>query len=245
MVQQQRGELTQKLADGRLELSHLEEHIRRLEEKWRRLQAEAADLNNVRQGQQQQESAIRAELAQLQAAITAQRQQLEQLREQYAQKRRSFAILPYQGPNGTHRRPIYIECSETGIVIQPEGIVFGPQDFNGPLGPGNPLDAALRAIREHWTRLEGDAAKGEPYPLLIVRPDGAVAYSMARAAMAGWDDEFGYELIDGETELAFPPSDPSLKKLLQGTIQTARQRQAILAAAMPSRFDTPSPVSLR
>ncbi len=243
VLQQQRSELTQKLADGRLELSHLEEHIRRLEEKWRRLQAEAAELNNVRRGQQQQESAIRAELAQLQAAITAQRQQLEQLREQYAQKRRSFAILPYQGPNGTHRRPIYIECSETGIVIQPEGIVFGPQDFNGPLGPGNPLDAALRAIREHWTRLEGDAAKGEPYPLLIVRPDGAVAYSMARAAMAGWDDEFGYELIDGETELAFPPSDPSLKKLLQGTIQTARQRQAILAAAMPSRFDTPSPVS--
>ncbi len=243
VLQQQRGELTEKLAEGRLELSHLEEHIRRLEENWRRLQAEAAELNNVRQGQQQQESSIRDELAQLQAAITVQRQQLEQLRAQYAQKRRSFAILPYQGPNGTHRRPIYIECSETGIVIQPEGIVFGPQDFNGPLGPGNPLDAALRAIREHWTRLEGDAAKGEPYPLLIVRPDGAVAYSMARAAMAGWDDEFGYELIDQETELAFPPSDPSLKRLLQGTIQAARERQALLAAAMPSRFDTPSPAN--
>ncbi len=143
VLEQQRGELTQKLADGRLELSHLEEHIRRLEENWRRLQAEAADMKNVRQGQQQQESSLRSELAQLQAAITAQRQQLEQLREQYAQKRRSFAILPYQGPNGTHRRPIYIECSETGIVIQPEGIVFAPHDFNGPLGPGNPLDAAL------------------------------------------------------------------------------------------------------
>lgn len=243
VLQQQRSELTQKLTDGRLELSHLEEHIRRLEDKWRRLQAEAAELNNVRQGQQQQESSVRDELAQLQAAITAERQRLEQLREQYAQKRRSFAILPYQGPNSTHRRPIYIECTETGIVIQPEGIVFGPQDFNGPLGPGNPLDAALRAIREHWTRLEGEAAKGEPYPLLIVRPDGAVAYAMARAAMAGWDDEFGYELIDQETELAFPPSDPSLKRLLQDTIQTARERQTLLAAAMPSRFDTPSPAS--
>ena len=111
------------------------------------------------------------------------------------------------------------------------------------MGPGNPLDAALRAIREHWTRLEGDAAQGEPYPLLIVRPDGAVAYSMARAAMAGWDDEFGYELVDDEMELAFPPGDPSLKRLLQNTIQTARERQAILAAAMPSRFDAPSPTS--
>ena len=117
--------------------------------------------------------------------------------------------MPYQGPNGTRRRPIYIECRQSGIIIQPEGIVFGPQDFNGSVG----------ARETRWTPpcgrfastgrgLEGDAAQGEPYPLLIVRPDGAVAYSMARAAMAGWDDEFGYELVDDETELAFPPGDP-------------------------------------
>jgi len=241
VLQQQRSELTQKLADGRLELSHLEEHIRRLEANWQRLQAEAAEQENARRGQHQQESSIRRELAQLQAAIASERQQLEQLRERSAKQRRSFAILPYQGPHGTRRRPIYIECSATGIVLQPENIVFDPRDFGGPLGPGNPLDAALRAIREHWTRLERDVENGEPYPLLIVRPNGAVAYAMARAAMAGWDDEFGYELIDGETELAFPPSDPSLKRLLQSTIQTARERQAILAAAMPSRFDMPPP----
>ena len=243
ILEQQRSKLTEKLSDGRLELSHLEEHIRRLEENWRRLQAEAAEMKRLRQGNQQQESSAQEELARLQAEIAAQRQRLEQLREQYAQRRRSFAIVPYQGPNGTRRRPIYIECRQSGIIIQPEGIAFGPQDFNGPLGPGNPLDAALRAIREHWTRLEGDAAQGEPYPLLIVRPDGAVAYTMARAAMAGWEDEFGYELVDDETQLTFPPSDPSLQRLLQSTIQTARERQAILAAAMPSRFDAPSPAS--
>lgn len=242
VLEQQRSQLAERLADGRLELSHLEEHIRRLEQNWRRLQAEVAEMNRMQPGTQQDVSA-QEELARLQAEITAQRKQLEQLREQYAQQRRSFAIVPYQGPHGTRRRPIYIECRQSGIVIQPEGITFGPQDFTGPLGPGNPLDAALRAIREHWARLEGEAAQGEPYPLLIVRPDGAVAYSMARAAMAGWDDEFGYELVDDEMELTFPPGDPRLKKLLQGTIETARERQSILAAAMPSRFDAPSPTS--
>jgi archaellum component FlaC len=242
ILEQQRSQMTEKLADSRLELSHLEEHIRRLEQNWRRMQAEVEELNRLQPGTPQDASA-QEELARLQAEIAAQRKQLEELREQYAQQRRSFAIVPYQGPNGTHRRPIYIECRQSGITIQPEGITFGPQDFTGPLGPGNPLDAALRAIREHWTRLEGDAAQGEPYPLLIVRPDGAVAYSMARAAMAGWDDEFGYELVDDEMELAFPPGDPSLNRLLQSTIQTARERQAILAAAMPSRFDAPSPAS--
>jgi hypothetical protein len=242
ILEQQRSQMTEKLADSRLELSHLEEHIRRLEQNWRRLQAEVEEMNRLQPGTQQTVSA-QEEFARLQAEIAAQRKQLELLRDQYAQQRRSFAIVPYQGPNGTRRRPIYIECRQSGITIQPEGITFGPQDFTGPLGPGNPLDAALRAIREHWTRLEGDAAQGEPYPLLIVRPDGAVAYSMARAAMAGWDDEFGYELVDDEMELTFPPGDPSLNRLLQSTIQTARERQALLAAAMPSRFDAPSPAS--
>ena len=47
---------------------------------------------------------------------------------------RSFAIVPYQGPNGTRRRPIYIECRQSGITIQPEGIIFGPQDFTRAVG---------------------------------------------------------------------------------------------------------------
>jgi hypothetical protein len=73
--------------------------------------------------------------------------------------------------------------------------------------------------------------------LLVVRPNGAVAYAMARAAMASWDDEFGYELVDADMELAYPPSDPHLKGVLQDMVATARQRQAVLAAAMPSRFE--------
>jgi hypothetical protein len=243
ILEQQRHELTQQLADSRLELSHLEEHIRRLEENWKRLLAEAAEMKRLQQGQQQQGSAAQAELDRLQTQLAAQRTQLEQLRQLHARRSRSFAIVPYQGPHGTRRRPIYIECRQSAIVIQPEGIVFGPQDFTGPLGPGNPLDAALRTIREHWTRVAADAAQDAPYPLLIVRPDGAVAYAMARNAMASWEDEFGYELVAADMELRYPPSDPRLKQLLQSSIQTARERQAILAAAMPSRFDAPSPTS--
>lgn len=243
ILEQQRRKLSQTLGDGRRELAHLEEHVRRLESQWKRLAAEAAETKRSQQGDLQQASTARDELAALQAEIARQRQQLDRLREQHVQRARSFAIVPYQGGHGTRRRPIYIECRESGIVIQPEGIAFSPQDFTGPLGPGNPLDAALRAIREHWRRLEGDAGQGEPYPLLVVRPDGAVAYSMARAAMSGWEDEFGYELVEADIELTYPPGDPSLKQLLQGAIRTARDRQAVLAAAMPSRFDAPSPAT--
>jgi hypothetical protein len=238
VLETQRTELAGKLADGRRELSHLEDHVRRLEAEWRLMQAEAAELDSSQHAGAQDRSSSLAELARLRAEIDRERGTLEEARRQYAQRRRSFAIIPYPGPHGTRRRPIYIECSASGIVIQPEGTVLGPEDFLGPLGPGNPLDAALRAIREHWARVEGENAQGEPYPLLIVRPDGAVAYAMARAAMTSWDDEFGYELVDGDMKLAFPPSDPHLKQVLQDMIATARQRQAVLAAAMPSRFET-------
>ena len=61
------------------------------------------------------------------------------------QKPRSYSVVPYDGPNGTRRRPIYIECLADAVVLQPEGVRLSEADFEGPLGPGNPLAAALRA----------------------------------------------------------------------------------------------------
>jgi hypothetical protein len=236
VLTRQRQELTQQLAKGRLELSHLEDHIRRVEQKFAELTAQAQEMQRLGTGRHEDATAAQGELQQLQTEIEQQRQRLEESRAEVAKRRRSYAIIPYRGPNGTERRPIYIECRASGIYIQPGGIVLTPDDLAGPLGPGNPLDAALRAIREHWAQAEGSARGSEPYPLLIVRPDGAVAYSIARAAMTSWEDEFGYELVGDDMDLAYPPSDPALKRLAETSIQTARQRQAILMAAMPRRF---------
>lgn len=237
ILKQQRSELTDKLADRRLELGHLEDHIRRLEEKWQQLRAEHQKLSDGSSSDADQLESMRFEIARLQAAIVTERARLAEARRDAEKRRRSFTIIPYQGPQGTRRRPIYIECTQQAIIVQPEGLVLRAEDFYGPLGPGNPLDSALRTIREYWTRIDGGTGRsGEPYPLLIVRPDGAVAYSMARAALSSWDDEFGYELVDEDMELNFPESDYRLKGLLENSVKIARQRQAMLAAAMPSRF---------
>src|SRR5690606_6823218 len=160
--------------------------------------------------------------------------ELAAARERAAQQKRTFTIIPYPGPNGTTRRPIYIECTERGIILRPENVVLRPEDFDGPLGPGNPLDAALRAIREYYMRNSGQAMSEEPYPLLIVRPDGVAGYGVAREAMSGWEDEFGYELVSDEVQLNYPPPDPALAALLQKAIADARSRQARLRAAMPA-----------
>src|SRR5690606_38341549 len=100
-------------------------------------------------------------------------QQLEKLREE-STGNRSYAIVPYTGPHGTHRKPVYIECSGDGVTIQPEGIQFSRSDFSATSWPGNPLAAALRASREYLQDRHGngDFSTADAYPLLIVRPSG-------------------------------------------------------------------------
>ncbi|MEO8494623.1 MAG: hypothetical protein ABI614_06110 [Planctomycetota bacterium] len=241
VFEQQRAELAGKLSERRLELSHLEDHIRRLEEKWNQLRAQAAQFEQLGGEKHAGSEQAAAELAKLRAAINAAGQRLEAARKEAATRPQTFAIVPYVGANGTKRRPIYIECSEDGITIQPEGVVLRRGDLEGPLGPGNPLDAALRATREHWARQGDTALHGEPYPLLIVRPNGTLAYNYAREALKAWDDEFGYELVDAEMQLAYPNRDPALRELLNRTVQQARERQAILIAAMPSQYEQSGP----
>ncbi len=178
----------------------------------------------------------------VEAALTDMQKQLheaaERLKTKLANPAKSkpvFAIIPYEGGNGTHRRPIYLECRADGILIQPEGVFIGLKDLRPPYGPGNPLDAALRAARTYYAP-EGSALNTSAYPLLVVRSSGIRTYALARMAMAGWDDQFGYELIEDEMELAFPPSETKLGKELERTLATARDRQAALVMAMPGRY---------
>lgn len=236
ILEQQRQEKTQELADQRLALAHLEDHIRRLEERWKELEAQAAQLAGQDQSRALQRENVAQQLAQTQAEIETARQQLADARAAAAAKPRSYSLIPYDGPNGTHRRPVYIECTADFVIIQPEGVRLEARDFEGPLGPGNPLDAALRAVREYLARNPELMKQGEPYPLMVVRPSGVLSYAAARAAMKSWDDEFGYELIEDETKLAYPQADPTLAAMLQQAIVEARRRQQLLAQAAPSRF---------
>jgi hypothetical protein len=236
ILTQQREQKTQELADQRLALAHLEDHIRRLEQRWKELEAQAAQLAGKDESRNLQRENVQQQLAQAQAEIEAARQQLADARAAAGAKPRSYSLIPYDGPNGTRRRPVYIECTADFVIIQPEGVRLEARDFEGPLGPGNPLDASLRAVREYLARNPELVKQGEPYPLLVVRPSGVLSYAAARSAMKSWDDEFGYELIEDETKLAYPQADPTLAAMLQQAIAEARRRQQLLAQAAPSRF---------
>ncbi len=114
------------------------------------------------------------------------------------------------------------------MILQPEGTILVANDFRPPLDPGNPLASALRATREYWLN-KGALQGSEPYPLLIVRPDGAEMYTMARNAMQSWSTEYGYELIEADMQLEFPPADEALGDVVRRTVNISRQRTITLA----------------
>ena len=230
------------LSDARVQLGHLEDHSRRLREQVAGLQATWDQLQKCGSEGSRQHSELEAEWEQVRTETRQAEQQLGDARRAAAERPRSYAVVPYEGPSQTRRRPIYIECRADAVVLQPEGIRLTEEDFEGPMGPGNPLAAALRATREHLIGHGGfDPEKsGEAYPLLLVRPDGIAAYYAARAAMKSWGSEFGYELIDDEWQLAFPQPDPQLAQVVQEALQSARVRQQRLIAAAPRIYGRPS-----
>ncbi len=238
-LRQLRKQADQRLRDEQLRLSHLEEHTRRLEHELARLSIAAQQLEATEKNQSVDQQQAQRELARLQKLIVETEKQLDQLREE-ASGKRSYAIVPYKGPNGTYRKPIYIECSKEGVTIYPEGIRFESSDFVTPGWPGNPLAAALRASREYLNAKAAKAGEPEPpdpYPLLLIRPDGVTQYRRALAAIASWDAAFGYEFIDGDWKLEFPElPDPQLAQVQRHAQLNARDHLARLVRAAPRRF---------
>ncbi|XZE54691.1 hypothetical protein SH139x_000668 [Planctomycetaceae bacterium SH139] len=226
-----RDRQTEILEERRGELAHLEDHSRRLRESLEQLKDELAaatesnDANSL--------AAKRQRLASLESEIEKQRAALAERSEQDDGRPPRVVIVPYEGNSGTQRRPIYVECTDEAIILQPEGVRLTAEHLGGPLGPGNPLDAALRAIRGHWQKLDVNAPP--PYPLLLVRPNGIHAYAACRIAMDAWDDQFGYELVPADMELAFPQPDPELKANLLAAIENSLKRSSSQLANAPRR----------
>ncbi|MGE3241164.1 MAG: hypothetical protein AB7I57_08855 [Pirellulales bacterium] len=227
------------LEHDRARLAHLEDHMRRLREQLEAMKLAAAELNSMKDSRFDDRQQAEAEVERLRQLIAEARKKIEELRAEAAQRAKSYAIVPFEGRNGTRRRPIYIECDETGVILQPEGVAFTMDDFRPPIGPGNPLVAALRAAREHVDRSSPAGAQRqdvEPYPLIVVRPKGFKFYRLVREAIQSWDSEFGYELVEQDWKLTFGGADPQLANVEYDAAQMARERLRALADAAPQAY---------
>jgi hypothetical protein len=178
---------------------------------------------NKNAGQTQMEQ-LQKTLRQKQSELATLFGEYQKLQGEHAGKNRSYAIVPYRGPNGTFKRPIYIECTSDKVILQPEGIVLNEMDFILASHPDNPLDAAIRAAYQYYLERGLVESGSEPYPLLLVRSGGIDAYYAVREAIRSWNDNFGYELIADDWTLEFPDPNPELKEAVIKRVDFARLR---------------------
>ncbi|MCY2998538.1 MAG: hypothetical protein NT168_10565 [Planctomycetota bacterium] len=235
-LQARRQQVGKQIELRRSELARAEDHIERLEKELLEAQARLEKLEDMQESSELKANDP-ARIQELKDQIEAQKLRLAEAIAERKDQTPAFSIIPYEGANRTTRRPVYLECTAQGVVIQPEGVLVSIEDLGPPHGPGNPLDAALRVLRNAYQ--SRDAIYGitiPPYPLLLVRPEGIASYALARSAMSGWDDQFGYELIDAQMELAFPDGIPELKTDLVRALGVAKDRQRALVAALPAKY---------
>jgi hypothetical protein len=236
-VRGMRDRTAEDLAKARMQLAGTEENARQLADELDALARVIEALEGTTAAETDGQAIIDLErrLAEARAA-------LDDAKEKLADRPPAYAVVPYEGANGTHRRPLYIECCIDGVFLQPEGIRLGPADFEGPPGPGNPLASALRAAREHIARNPGESGDPnvQPYPLLLVRPSGVMAYYAARESIQSWGSEFGYQFVDEEWTLNYPPRDAALADAEMRAIDEARRRLEWLAQVRPPKRTKPA-----
>jgi hypothetical protein len=233
-----RAQAEHQLREDEARLTHLEEQMRRFEDQIAGLKMSIGELTALGEEHFDDRRQAERELSRLRELIADTGREIDSLKKNLRSKKRSYAIVPYEGPNGTRRRPIYIECRGDEVILQPEGVRLTEQDLQPPIDAGNPLAAAIRAARELLLReaSASEMAAVDPYPLILIRPDGVAAYYAVRQAIESWDGDFGYEFVDGEWDLKYQAADPQLAKVEQQAIEQARIRRQVLAAAAPRMF---------
>jgi hypothetical protein len=180
------------------QLSAEEASFNEMQEAAKARRAKLDETAKQAEGQRQLLARQKADLDRLDKAL----KDLKLLRRRAEQ---TYSVVPFKGVRGGTRRPIYVECTAAGLVFHPErttleGLMTAP--------------AAIRAeVKRRVAQQEKEApvpldkTSQKPYLLMLVRPDGIANYYRAIRALDGLGADFGYEFIDPEWILDFPPGD--------------------------------------
>ena len=208
----------------------VEQQMSALKQDVLRRELELAEIMGRQSAVEDQAPESAAARARLEQQIQSLRQQLKQLQDQQRDASTRFAVVPFDGQSGTTRRPILIECTSTGLRFLPEDVTLTPADIEGFIPRFNPLAAGASALIDYWNQPQHQS-NGEPYVMLIVRPDGTLAYYIATKLLSGMQRSFGYELVESDFPLQLPPLDLEAKRVVEEAVRRALvEREQILRA---------------
>ena len=146
----------------------------------------------------------RAALARMSNDLVVMEQALRDLKAAREREKQTYSVVPYRGKRGENRRPLYVECTGPSVIFHPDKKSLLVMIQRGEVR----AEVEQRIARQH----EQIAATTRPvdqtpYLMLLVRPDGILSYYAFQEALAGLNVQFGYELIDPDWLLDFPPDD--------------------------------------
>lgn len=204
---------------------------------------------------------LQGEIEAMRDELAVSEQRLADAKERQKTAQSKFAFIPFDGRNGTTRRPILIECTDKFIRFVPEDIRLTPAELNGFTAGFNPLLNASRELIHYWNAYDrvhaeeaaseaenstdevtnkdllsfGNSTK-EPYVLLLVRPTGAMSFLIAKNLLGQLKIPHGYELLDDDMELEFSDPNPDAKQICQQAItQTLNERENVLQLVATNR----------
>jgi hypothetical protein len=230
-----REELLARLRRGEQRLGAMEQDIRRRQEQLQLLRAQVAELKSLDKGATDDLAQAEERLAKQRALLAETKAEIEKLRAEAGEGSKSYALVPYDGANGTHRQPVYIECLRDKVIFQPEGIELGPADFNEALLSGGPLPSAVRAAQRYYID-QGLSGEKEAYPLVIGRPDASGSFARVLATLTETNMEFGYEVVDADWKLDYSAADPALANEIRRAVENARLKMAQYRERAPGTF---------
>lgn len=197
-------------------------------------QAESATAAQRIQAGRQEQQAIEELILESDDLIRQREQELSSPR---------FSIVPYDGQTGTIRRPIVIECKEDSLRFVAENITLDPSTLDGYTPDQNPLLSGILVLADYWAetdRASGDGRVLRPYPLLLVRPDGAESFEAARVLLDRLTGNYGYELIEDEFDFKPPATTDEAITRCREAIQTAYELkpQPVIKPPPPQAVDS-------
>lgn len=235
-IRQLREAGDERLDQEQRRLSDIEDHLRRLRDEAESLQTEARELIAVEDEHYDDEKIAEQELERLNELVGELEDEIEELKHAATGRERRYAVVALRdNATGTLRPPVYFECGESGVVLQPEGITLTWKDLAAPKF-SSPVGAASRAIRRYYEEHpEARAANevGKPYPLLVVRPEGVNAYYRARTALEAAGIDYGYQPVGDDWPMEYGDPNPMLMQWIDEAVTNARAERQGLAPMIP------------
>ncbi len=182
--------LRDQLKQERARLASQETALNTAQDEARRLTEKLSDAEKAR-------AKLAENLVQLEAALKA-------MLESRSREGQTYSLVPYAGKRGDNRRPIYVECTEAGVVFHPDKV-----KVDAPT-----LDTLRDEVRKRVANQAAElAAAGmvnvQPYLMLLVRPNGILRHYEMIAVAKELKLDFGYEFVDADWILNVPTGSAS------------------------------------